>query len=135
MLMVLGGVTLHNMWEGVAILMGRMTSDRIPQNNAFQDASRCYPQPANVIVILGDATLHKIEEDVSSLMAERTSSRMPPRSFKKPSKASQNRSEVHDPDLCANSGREKDFEPDPLKLILMPSKKPQGAIQSQPMPS
>ena len=82
-LMILSGATLHKMEEYVPILVGKRTSNRIPQNNAFQEASRRYPKPAKAqsrpkkLTVLSGATLHKMEEYVPILLGKRTWNRIP----------------------------------------------------------
>ena len=69
-LMILSGATLHKMEEYVPILVAKRISNRIPQNNAFQDASRCHPKTAKAILkllIFGGATLDRMEECVPIL--------------------------------------------------------------------
>ena len=71
--MVSSGATLHKMEEYVPILVGKRTADWIPQNNAFQEASRHHPKPAKAVsklMILSGATLHQNEEYVPILIGE-----------------------------------------------------------------
>ena len=79
-LLIFGGATLHNLEEYVPILLGKRTSNRIPQSNAFQEASRRHPKPAKAILkllIFGGATLHKMEEYVPILVEKGTSNGIP----------------------------------------------------------
>ena len=69
--MVSSGATLDKMEEYVPILVGKRTSNRIPQNNAFQGASRRHPKPATAVpnlMVSSGATLDKMEEYVPILI-------------------------------------------------------------------
>ena len=43
--MIWNAATLHKMEEYVTILVAKRISNRMPQNNAFQEAARHYPKP------------------------------------------------------------------------------------------